>query len=59
MGPGPGGELGVGGESRHAGLVDRGHRGRIEDLPEEIAAKDRKPRTRKPAEEIVVWNRFA
>ena len=44
---------------RPVALVVAGYRGRIEDLPEEIAAKDRKPRTRKPVEEIVVWNRFA
>jgi ribosomal protein S18 len=43
---------------RPVALVVAGYRGRIEDLPEEVAAKDRKPRTRKPAEEIVVWNRF-
>lgn len=43
---------------RPVALVVAGYRGHVKDLPEEIAAKDRKPRTRKAAEEIVVWNRF-
>jgi nitroreductase len=43
---------------RPVSLVVAGHRGRIEDLPPEVQEKDRKPRTRKAVEEIVVWNRF-
>lgn len=39
-------------------LVAAGYRGRVEDLPEEVAAKDRRPRTRKSAEEIVVRDGF-
>ena len=43
---------------RPVALVAAGHRGRIEDLSEDLQAKDRKPRVRKPAAEVVVWNRF-
>jgi nitroreductase len=43
---------------RPVALVVAGYRGRIEDLPPDVQAKDLKPRTRKPAEEIVVWSRF-
>lgn len=44
---------------RPVALVAAGHRGRIEDLTPELQAKDRRPRTRKPAAEIVVRDRFA
>jgi len=43
---------------RPVALVVAGHRGQIEDLPPDVQEKDRKPRTRKAVEEIVVWNRF-
>ena len=44
---------------RPVALVAAGYRGRVEDLSEELQAKDKRPRTRKPRGEIVVWNRFA
>lgn len=44
---------------RPVALVAAGYRGRAEDLSEELQAKDKRPRTRKPPGEIVVWNRFA
>lgn len=44
---------------RPVALVAAGHCGRIEDLTPELQAKDRRPRTRKPAGDIVVNNRFA
>jgi nitroreductase len=43
---------------RPVALVVAGYRGRVEDLPPDVQAKDLRPRTRKAAEEIVVWNRF-
>jgi nitroreductase len=39
-------------------LVVAGHPGRVEDLPEAVQVKERKPRTRRLAAEITVWNRF-
>jgi nitroreductase len=43
---------------RPVALVAAGYRGRVEDLPEAVAAKDRRPRTRKAADEIVVRDGF-
>jgi nitroreductase len=43
---------------RVAALVGAGYRGRIEDLPEEVAAKDRAPRTRKAPGEWVFTDKF-
>ena len=39
-------------------LVAAGYRGRVEDLPEAVQAKDRKVRTRKSIEEIVIRDAF-
>lgn len=44
---------------RPVALVAAGYRGRVEDLSAELQAKDKRPRARKPPEEIVVWDRFA
>jgi len=43
---------------RVAALIGAGYRGRIEDLPEEVAEKDRKPRTRKAPGEIAFTDTF-
>lgn len=43
---------------RVAALVAAGHRGRVEDLPEDVRAKDLKPRTRKAAAEFVFRDSF-
>ena len=43
---------------RVAALVGVGYRGRIEDLPEEVAAKDRAPRTRRAPGEIAFTDTF-
>ncbi len=43
---------------RVAALVAAGHRGRVEDLPEEVRAKDLHPRTRKAAAEFAFRDSF-
>lgn len=43
---------------RVAALIAAGYRGRIEDLSEEVAAKDRAPRTRKASGEIAFTDTF-
>jgi nitroreductase len=44
---------------RPVALVAAGYRGRLEDLPEELQAKERRPRTRKAVKDIVVCDFFA
>jgi nitroreductase len=43
---------------RVAALIAVGYRGRIEDLPEDVAEKDRRPRTRKAPGEIAFVDTF-
>ncbi len=43
---------------RVAALVAAGYRGRVEDLPEDVRAKDLKPRVRKAAAEFVFRDAF-
>jgi nitroreductase len=43
---------------RVAALVACGYPGNPEDLPEQVKAKEQRPRVRKPVEEIVYWNVF-
>ncbi len=43
---------------RVAAFVACGYPGPVEDLPEPVQAKEKRPRTRKAPSEIVHWNRF-
>ena len=43
---------------RVAAVVAAGYRGRAEELPEEVRAKDLKPRTRRPVAEIAFRDKF-
>jgi len=50
--------FGVPGPFRVAAVVAAGWRGKVEALPEEVRAKDLKPRVRKPASEFVFRDTF-